>query len=89
MEFNWDEENIAHIARHNVKPEEAEEVFYNNPFEAGTQFRNGEEREIIIGPTFSGRMLFLSWTDRHGRIRVVTAYKAAKEHIAIYFENLG
>jgi hypothetical protein len=28
--FDWDEANIAHIAKHDVKPHEAEEVITNN-----------------------------------------------------------
>lgn len=29
--FDWDDDNIAHIARHDVEPEEVKEVFYNEP----------------------------------------------------------
>jgi len=27
--FIWDEENILHLARHNISPDESEEVFFN------------------------------------------------------------
>jgi len=33
MFFDWDEFNIAHIARHGVKPHEAEEVVTNEPID--------------------------------------------------------
>lgn len=29
--FEWDVGNINHIARHNVKPDEAEKVFWDDP----------------------------------------------------------
>ena len=29
LEFEWDEANISHIARHKVSPEEAEKVFFD------------------------------------------------------------
>lgn len=30
--FDWDEANIAHLAKHNVLPKEAEEVFFDKDF---------------------------------------------------------
>jgi hypothetical protein len=29
--FNWDEDNIAHVERHDVTPQEIEEVFNDEP----------------------------------------------------------
>ena len=31
IEFDWDEANIGHVARHSVLPEEAEQVILNDP----------------------------------------------------------
>ena len=31
LEFDWDEANIGHMARHSVIPEEAEQVIFNDP----------------------------------------------------------
>ena len=36
--FDWDEANIEHIARHNVMPEEAEQVLGHDPLELEPQF---------------------------------------------------
>jgi hypothetical protein len=33
IEFDWDEANMRHIARHGVTPEEAEEAVTNDPLE--------------------------------------------------------
>jgi len=33
MEYQWDDVNISHIARHGVSPTEAEEVIENEPLD--------------------------------------------------------
>ena len=47
MQFDWKEANIAHIARHDVTPEEAEQVVENDPIDAGAVLRNGEGASFI------------------------------------------
>ena len=49
----WDTWNVAHIARHEVTPDEVEEVCHGD-FVARQTYRG---RLIIIGPTQSGRIL--------------------------------
>ena len=34
-DFEWDEANIGHLARHSVLSEEAEQVILNDPVDAG------------------------------------------------------
>ena len=72
-EFDWDEANTAHIARHGVEPYEAEEVILNNPIDLEFVSRNGEERVHQVGETSAGRVLRIVSTVRTGRIRIVTA----------------
>ena len=38
--FNWDEANIAHIAKHNVSPPEAEEAATHKPIAISYSTRN-------------------------------------------------
>lgn len=33
--FEWDDANIAHIAEHDVTPEESEQALLNDPLELG------------------------------------------------------
>lgn len=68
--FEWDEGNIYHIARHNVEPDEAEEVFANFP-----HYRKAKiNRMTAYGQTDSGRYLFVVFERKSGGvIRVVTA----------------
>jgi len=35
IRFDWDEANVEHIARHNVTPQEIEQVFANGVKDAG------------------------------------------------------
>ncbi len=44
IEFDWDEANIGHLARHSVRPEEAEQVILNDPVDIGMEIVEGEER---------------------------------------------
>ncbi|MGA2249927.1 MAG: hypothetical protein ABSG47_05020 [Terracidiphilus sp.] len=42
--FDWDDANIAHLAGHDVKPEEAEQIILNRPVDLSSEIRNGEKR---------------------------------------------
>jgi uncharacterized DUF497 family protein len=56
-EFDWDFENITHIARHGVTSEEAEELFDGLMFLLRYDDAHGEPRSVEMGHTHSGRML--------------------------------
>ncbi len=70
-EFDWDDDNIEHIARHGVEPWEAEEAV-GDPDRVTRRRRGG--RLAVIGVTEAGRVLVvvLDRKDR-GVWRVVTA----------------
>ena len=51
--LRWDAWNVDHIARHDVTPEEVEEVCHGQPMTSETY----KERLRLIGPTSAGRML--------------------------------
>ena len=76
-----------HIARHDVTPEEAEEAILIEPLEASVQQDEGEERVLCFGRTKAGRLLTILYTERSGKIRVVTAYDMDKEQQQLYFEG--
>jgi uncharacterized DUF497 family protein len=62
--FDWDDENRSHIARHDVTPEEAEQVLLNDPIDGGTQDHEGEERFVEVGMTDAMRILVVITTQR-------------------------
>lgn len=49
----WDSWNVAHIARHEVTPNEVEEVCHGEYIVRQTY----DDRLLLIGPTLSGRIL--------------------------------
>lgn len=89
MQFEWDSANIEHIARHNITPEEAEQVMLNEPFDTHVEFRNGERRTAHLGETDEGRVIFVFVTERNGKIRVVTAYDADHKARRYYRSLVG
>ena len=69
--FDWDKENIEHLARHQVDPDEAEEVFDSKYYLSKTW----SSRYIALGQTASGRYLMCVFEkgEKPGLIRVITA----------------
>jgi hypothetical protein len=57
VHWDWDKENIGHLARHDVEPEETEQVIQNRPVDLKAELRNGEERVTQISETDAGRTL--------------------------------
>ncbi len=78
MEFDWDDANLEHIARHGVEPGEAEEALTDPSATRAGTYRgpSGERRGSIVGKTEDGRVLFVVFTFRRGAVRVVTARNA-------------
>ena len=70
VDFEWDEDNIEHIARHGVNPEEVEEACYNRPYIL--KGRHGSY--LIYGQTDDGRyVIVVARYKGRGIIRVITA----------------
>lgn len=76
LQFDWDDENIEHIAEHKVTPAEVEFVLTHRTLDVEYQDWHDEERFQEIGMTARGRFLVVLTTWRETRIRVVTAYDA-------------
>lgn len=87
MQFDWNDGNIQHIARHNVAPEEAEQVIQNDPVDVGVTLRNNEARKLHLGETNAGRVLFVVATEQNGLIRVVTARPARRGERDFYSKH--
>ena len=81
--------NVEHIARHDVRPDEAEQVLGNEPVEVESQIRSGEERVLYLGVTDEGRVLFVVVTQRAELVRVVTAHVANKRIRTAFWERRG
>ena len=83
----WDTWNIAHIARHDVIPEEVEEVCHGQPITSQTY----KGRLRVVGPTRNRRMLtaILAPTEQPGVYYPVTARPADRKERRHYEQQRG
>jgi uncharacterized protein len=75
-EFEWDEEKAArNLQKHGVSFEEAATIFagFSAMYAADPEHSIGEIREIAIGISFRGRVLTVSFTERGGLYRLISA----------------
>ncbi|MBM3774100.1 MAG: BrnT family toxin [Acidobacteria bacterium] len=73
--FEWDEENAhKNWERRQVSPQEAEDVFFNQPLVVRYDVRHSkrEKRYYALGQTTGGRRLFVAFTVRETRVRVIS-----------------
>jgi uncharacterized DUF497 family protein len=73
--FQWDESNThKNRERHGVSPEEAEDVFFNDPLVVRSDIRHSrrEKRYYALGQTSGGRFLFVAFTIRRSFVRVIS-----------------
>lgn len=89
LEFDWDEGNIGHIARHELIREEVEQAIRNDPLDLGAQTVDGEERFLSLGVTDRGKLLVVVTTMRDLKVRVVTAYAAGRKLALLYAKEQG
>lgn len=91
--FDWDEANAhKNWERHQVTPEEAEDVFFHQPFVVRSDVRHtkAEKRYYALGQTGAGRRLFVVFTTRRKLIRVISIRdmnRNEKESYERYEEN--
>jgi uncharacterized DUF497 family protein len=74
--FDWDESNVQkNWQRHRVLPEEAEDVFFNDPLVLRSDIRHSgrERRFYALGQTSAGRKMFVAFTVPRALIRVISA----------------
>ena len=84
-EFEWDEDNIEHIARHKVYPDEIEDVAFDD--EPWIRRGKGGTR-YMLGYAISGRYLFIVYTLKHkGIARVITAMDMDRKTRKLYLER--
>lgn len=87
MEFEWDESNLRHLARHKITRPEFEQAMDNDPVLADFSDESGEERWYAVGATDALRVLFMVFTYRGARIRPVTGWSADKKLREAYFRR--
>ena len=91
FEFEWDKGNIGKNLKHGVRDQESEEVFLD---EQRFIFRDklhsaGEERFRIIGKTKIGKLLFVVFTIRDKKVRVISARKINRKEVHLYEKKVS
>lgn len=73
--FEWDDGNLKHIKKHDVNYKECEELFSNKPFLLSYDKIHSlaEDRFQALGQTNYGRLIFLVFTVRKNKVRVISA----------------
>lgn len=74
--FEWDDSNThKNWERHQVTPQEAEDVFFHEPLAVRSDVGHSksEKRYCALGQTSTGRRLFLVFAIRRTLIRVISA----------------
>ncbi|MDO8576807.1 MAG: BrnT family toxin [Candidatus Daviesbacteria bacterium] len=90
-EFEWDKGNIGKNLKHNVEDNEAEEVFLDKRrFVFKDHLHSGnEERFRILGKTKKGRLLFIVFTKRDRKVRLISARDVNKKEVYLYEKKVG
>jgi uncharacterized DUF497 family protein len=88
--FDWDEGNLLkNWERHRVTASECEQVFFNRPLVAGldTKHSGAEDRHFALGETDGGRALFVVFTSRNKKIRVISARDMNRRERKVFDES--
>lgn len=86
LEFEWDRGNIGKNKNHSVEDYESEEVFFDERkvIVLDTLHSGNEERFILLGKTKKSRLLFVVFTKRVGKIRIISARSVNKQEAHLY-----
>lgn len=87
LAFEWDEGNKDKIfIKHKVANEECEEVFFDTKKKIAVDILHSdkEDRYILLGKTKNNRHLFLVFTIRKDKIRIVSARDLSKKERTLY-----
>jgi len=89
--FDWDQGNIEkNWERHKVSFIECEEVFFNRPLVVAEDVGHSksEGRYYVLGRTNGERHLFVVFTIRNKRIRVISARDMSRKERGVYREEV-
>jgi uncharacterized DUF497 family protein len=87
--FEWDAANWRKSElKHGVAVAEAEEVLLNDPMcQVDVRHSGIEQRYVALGTTNGGRRLFVAFTVRRSRVRVISARLMSRRERAIHDED--
>ena len=82
IEKNWEKHKVAHI--------ECEEIFFNSPIvvKEDAIHSESENRYYVLGKTDTQRLLFVVFTIRGNKIRVISARDMNRKERKVYNEQI-
>ena len=89
--FEWDAGNLdKNWEKHEVSNAECEEVFFNSPLllRSDSAHSQTEPRNNAFGRTDADRPLFVVYTVRSNKIRVISARDMTKKELEAYCDRL-
>jgi hypothetical protein len=89
MEFEWDEaKNQTNIGKHGIGFDTAKRIFDGRVATSPDRRQDyGENRHISIGQVEPGALIVVVHTERHGRIRLISARPASRKERKAYHER--
>ena len=91
LEFDWDKANIdKSYKKHGTTTSETEEIFLDENLRIIRDIKHSqkEDRFIALGKTQEGKVLFVVFTNRKEKIRVISARIAHKNERNYYEKKL-
>ena len=85
--FDWDKNNAnKNWLKHHVSPLESEQIFFNRPLIAADDVKHSKEekRFYALGHTDTCRLLFVVFTVRNDKIRVISARDMNRKERKVY-----
>lgn len=85
--FEWDEGNIKkNWEKHRVSHIECEEIFFNSPIivRGDASHSTSEDRYFVLGKTDTDRLLFVVFTVRGTKIRIISARNMNRKERRVY-----
>jgi len=88
VEFEWDEEEYTiNLRKHDVKFEDAVQVFFDPLSIYDDASVEEEQREYVLGFSYSAKMLFVVFVERGVRTRIISARPATSHERNDYAER--
>jgi len=87
QEFEWDKDNKnKNFIKHQVTDQESEEVFFDpqKKILKDILHSDSENRYILVGQTKGRRLLFVVFTTRRNKIRIISSRDLNKKEKNIY-----
>jgi len=88
--FDWDKGNTyKNWVKHKIKNEECEQIFFNKPLIIYPDLKHSEKekRSYALGRTIENKLLFVVFSLRKKKIKIISARKMNKKEQKIYEQN--